>query len=97
MAPKENTNMARINQQAWDIVDKLDSLRADFIDSFLRNGEPKGEEAKELLEEFTGGLKKLLNRCERIGNNLSAGGKRRAKESREEASKSGRSTPSQSA
>src|SRR5437762_3298820 len=48
---KEAGSMAKMNTQAWDIVDSLDRLRADFIRDFIRNGEPA--DLKESLTEFT--------------------------------------------
>ena len=57
--------------QAWQIVDSLDRLRTDFINNFIRNGEPdRVEDAKETLAEFTTDLKKLVSRCERIGEEI---------------------------
>jgi len=61
----------KMKAQAWQVVDSLDRLKSDFINNFIRNGEPaRVEDAKETLAEFTSDLKKLVSRCERIADEL---------------------------
>ena len=62
--------MASMKNQVWQIVDSLDRLRSDFITNFIRNGEP--DDVRESLTEFTSDLKKLVSRCERIAEELTA-------------------------
>lgn len=63
--------MARMKNYAWQVVDSLDRLRSDFINNFIRNGEPnRVEDAKESLTEFTADLEKLVSRCKRISDEL---------------------------
>lgn len=63
--------MAKMKTQAWQIVDSLERLKSDFINNFIRNGEPaRVEDAKESLTEFTADLRKLVSRCERIAEDL---------------------------
>jgi dsDNA-binding SOS-regulon protein len=80
--------MARMKQRAWEVVDRLDKMKADFIETFIRNGEPKrNEEAKEALDEFTADLQKLLTRCHRISEEMNTArkGKGRGKSEQQSA------------
>jgi hypothetical protein len=77
-------NMPRGKNYAWQVVDNLDRLKIDFVDSFIRHGEPRGEEAKNLMEEFTADLKKLVSRCERMTQEMTRTGRRRGRGDQEE-------------